>query len=88
MWKYYEICCVSITVYIKGKKKKGNGRLKKKKGQVPHENFTVDEQWFNTEYTVLNHCSGIAAFWKYCEICCVSITVYRKKKKSLMKISL
>ena len=38
MWKYYEICCVSITIYIK---KSTNGRPEKKKNvttvaTVPH----------------------------------------------------
>ena len=50
MWKYCEICCVSITIYIKEKK---NERLKKKKkGQVPHENFIVDVQWMNSDLTL------------------------------------
>ena len=58
MWKYCEICCISITIYIK-EKKGTNGRLKKKKKKktvasfqnvlkkkkkVAHQNITVDEQ--------------------------------------------
>ena len=33
MWKYYEICCVNITIYIKGKKKykQKTGKRKEKK---------------------------------------------------------
>ena len=66
---------VVSAIYIK--EKKINGRLEKKKVQVPHENFTVYELWFNTECTVLNHYSVIATFY------CVSITIYIKGRKSI-----
>ena len=74
MWKYCEICYVGIIVYIKEKKRTEG--WKKKNAQC---RWTMNEQWFNTECTVLNHCSGIA--WKYCEIYCVSVTIYIKGKK-------
>ena len=75
MWKYCEICYVGIIVYIKEKKRTEG--WKKKNAQC---RWTMNERWFNTECTVLNHCSGIA--WKYCEIYCVSVTIYIKGKKS------
>ena len=55
MWKYCEICCGNITVYIKEKKKQTED-WKKKKVQVPHENFTVDEQWMNSDLTLNAQC--------------------------------
>ena len=53
MWKYCEICCISIIIYIKGKKKVQTEGWKKKtvaivqniKKEVAHQNITVDEQW-------------------------------------------
>ena len=53
-----------ISIY-KRKEKKKERRLKKKKTNAKrkfHCIWTVNKQWFNTECTVLNHCSGIAAF--------------------------
>ena len=49
LWKYYEICCVSITIYIKGEKST-NGRLGKKKKFVT----TVATMPLGTVATVQN----------------------------------
>ena len=68
MRKYCEICCVSIIIYIKEKKYKRKTKKKKicnynaagtvatvrnlKKKKVPHQIFTIDEQWdsLNKQY--------------------------------------
>ena len=63
MWKYCEIYCVIITIYIKGKKKYKR-KTEKKKKKMAHKNETVDEQWKNTEWILLKYCSSIADFHK------------------------
>ena len=56
-----------ISIYKRKEKKKKKGTKTKKKERTNakrkfHCIWTVNKQWFNTECTVLNHCSGIAAF--------------------------
>ena len=63
---------VSLHQYLKKKKKKKHKLITKKK----EDRLTKPKYCCRLAATM--HCSGIATFYiykKYCEICCVSITI-------------